>query len=90
MAAIHLKLGPLSGVAPEALRSAYDLAREDSPLKAARLVIEEMPLVVYCPACDAERPATSPQQKQCSACGTVAPRVVSGDELEIAALEIEA
>ncbi len=46
--AIHLKLGPLSGVAKEALLSAYDLARESTPLAACRLMIEEVPIVAYC------------------------------------------
>lgn len=89
VSAIHLKLGPLSGVVPAALLSAYDLAREGSPLQAARLVIEEIPLVVYCPACQANRPAMSLQQLCCSVCGAVAPQVVTGSELEIAALEVE-
>ena len=87
--AIHLRLGPLSGVVPEALRSAYGLAREGSSLAGAGLVIEEVPLIVYCPACDAERSAVSVQQLCCVECGTVTPQVVSGRELDIAALEIE-
>ena len=55
VAAIHLRLGPLAGVVKEALLSAFELAREGSPLAAARLVIEEVPVVVYCPRCAAER-----------------------------------
>ena len=30
--AVHLRIGALSGVVPEALESAYELARENSPL----------------------------------------------------------
>lgn len=88
--AIHLKLGPLSGVVPQALQSAYGLAREGSALRGAGLVIEEVPLIVYCPACDAERSAISVQQLCCAQCGTVTPHIVSGHELDIAALEIQA
>jgi hydrogenase nickel incorporation protein HypA/HybF len=87
--AIHLRLGPLSGVVKEALRSAYDLAREGSPLNEAELVIEEVPLVAYCPVCTAERTVQSIQQLCCPACGSPTPEVVRGRELEVTALEIE-
>ncbi len=87
--AIHLKLGPLSGVVKGALLSAYELAREGSPLAGARLLVEDVPVVAYCPACAAERPVASVQELCCSACGTPAPEVVTGRELDIAALELE-
>jgi hydrogenase nickel incorporation protein HypA/HybF len=89
VAAIHLRLGPLSGVVPEALRSAYELAREGSPLNAAELVIEEVPLVTYCPTCAAERAPPSAQWLCCPDCGTPTPEVVRGRELEVVALEVE-
>ena len=87
--AIHLRLGPLSGVVKDALRSAYELAREGSSLSAAELVIEEVPLVAYCPACAAQRAPPSAQQLCCPVCGTPTPEVVRGRELEVVALEIE-
>jgi hydrogenase nickel incorporation protein HypA/HybF len=89
VAAIHLRLGPLSGVVPAALRSAYELACEGSDCGSPALVVEEVPVVVYCPACAAERALPSVQELCCPACGTPTPRVVRGRELEIVALEIE-
>lgn len=87
--AIHLKLGPLSGVDGQALLSAYELAREGSALEGSHLVIEEVPVVAFCPACAAERGIISVQEVCCSACGTPTPQIVSGRELEIIALELE-
>ena len=87
--AVHLKLGPLSGVVREALVSAYELAREGSEVETSRLAIEETPLVVRCPACGGPRPAVSVQQLCCAECGAPAEVVVSGRELEVVALEIE-
>jgi hydrogenase nickel incorporation protein HypA/HybF len=87
--AIHLRLGALSGVALEALRSAYELAREPTSLAAAELVIEEVPLVTYCPVCASEQMPLSPSELRCPTCGTPTPTVVRGRELEVAALEIE-
>ena len=89
VAAIHLRLGRLSGVVGEALRSAYELAREGTPLERAELVIAETPLAAWCPACAAERTLASPQALCCPDCGTPTPEVVSGRELEVVALEIE-
>jgi hydrogenase nickel incorporation protein HypA/HybF len=87
--ALHVRVGPLSGVVNEALASAYELAREGSPLADARLVIEETPLVIHCPACGQERPAVSVYQLCCAECGTPAARVTGGRELELFALEID-
>jgi hydrogenase nickel incorporation protein HypA/HybF len=90
VAAVHLKLGPLAGVVKEALVWAYDLAREGTPLAAAELVVEEVPLVAYCRACAAERAPASVQELRCTACGAPTPEIVGGRELEVVALEIEA
>src|SRR5438552_4198388 len=89
VAAIHLKLGPLSGVAKESLRSAYQLAREASALSAAELVIEDAPLVVACLGCRARRTLPSPQELRCPVCGTPTPDVIHGREMQLVALEIE-
>lgn len=87
--AVHLKVGPLSGVVPAALRSAFELAREPEPaVAAAELVIEEVPVVARCSACAAERAVSFPELR-CPACGGPTPDVVRGRELEVVALEIE-
>jgi hydrogenase nickel incorporation protein HypA/HybF len=86
--AVHLRLGPLSGVVKAALVSAFGLAREGTPLENAELVVEEVPLVGYCPACAADR-TLEPPLLLCPACGTPTPEVVSGRELEVTALEVE-
>jgi hydrogenase nickel incorporation protein HypA/HybF len=90
LVAIHVRLGPLSGVVKESLLSAYDLAREQTDLADCRLEIEEMPIVIYCEHCGGERQPESPHLLLCARCGAPAARVVSGDELELTALEVEA
>jgi hydrogenase nickel incorporation protein HypA/HybF len=87
--AVHLRLGPLSGVVKDALLSAYDLAREGTPLARADLVVEEVPVVAYCPACAAERTPTSFPLLICPDCGGPTPEVMRGRELEVFALETE-
>jgi hydrogenase nickel incorporation protein HypA/HybF len=86
---IHLRLGPLAGVVKEALLGAYELAREESMLKDAELIIEEVPVLATCPTCQATRAVVSVQQLCCAECGTPTPEVQSGRELELVALEIQ-
>jgi hydrogenase nickel incorporation protein HypA/HybF len=89
VAAVRLRLGRLSGVVKDALVSAYDLARENTPLDSAELVVEEVPAIVWCPACAAERAPPSAQELCCPVCGAPTPRVVRGRELEVVALEMD-
>lgn len=88
IAAVHLKLGPLSGVVKEALLSAYGLAREGTAFEACELVIEEMPITVFCPSCEAPRRVESMQDHRCVDCGTLACKILTGQELEVSAMEI--
>jgi hydrogenase nickel incorporation protein HypA/HybF len=87
--AVHVKLGPLSGVVKEALTSAYEMAREGSPVAQSRLVIEDVPLVIRCQQCEMETPVPSVYDLRCPRCGTPSADVVSGRELEVTAMEIE-
>src|SRR5947209_5076112 len=82
---VHVKLGALSGIVKEALVSAYELAREGTSLAQAQLVIEQVPIVAFCPACAVERTLISMQELRCPSCGAATPRVVSGRELEVVA-----
>ena len=88
--ALHLKLGPLSGVVREALLFSFELAAAGTAIEGARLDIEEVPVVVFCQNCKTERPLPSLQSFLCPACGTPTPDVVQGRELELAALEVTA
>jgi hydrogenase nickel incorporation protein HypA/HybF len=89
VSAVHLKLGALSGVVKEALLSSYEMACEDTPLRGSRLIVEEVPIVVFCVPCQARRGLTSSQWFCCPECGTPSSEVVQGKELEVVALEIQ-
>jgi hydrogenase nickel incorporation protein HypA/HybF len=89
VAAVHLKLGRLSGVVKEALVSAYELAREGTALAQAELRIEEVPLILHCSTCTADVEPASPFELCCPRCGAWTNEIVRGRELEVAALEIE-
>lgn len=87
--ALHLRLGPLSGVVREALLFSFDVAIADTPLADATLTIDDVPLVARCTQCAADRTLPSPQLLCCPVCGTPTPEILSGRELELFALEME-
>jgi hydrogenase nickel incorporation protein HypA/HybF len=89
IAAVRLRLGLLSGVVKEALLFSYGVACEDTPLAGSRLIVEEVPGEVYCPACNARRLIRSSEWYCCSQCGSAAEEIVQGKEVEIVSLEVE-
>jgi hydrogenase nickel incorporation protein HypA/HybF len=88
--AVHLKLGVFSGVDRDALSFAYELACEGSALEGSRLVIETIPLVIYCAVCQKDRTPPSVYQLSCPDCGSPSQKIVTGKEIEVASLEIAA
>ncbi len=87
--AVHLKLGALSGVVKEALLASYEIACDESALKGSTLVIIEIPVLIFCSGCQAQRPISSMQLFCCAECGTPSSEIVQGREIEVVALEIE-
>ena len=88
--AVHLKLGELAGVVKEALLSSYEMAAEESVVKGSRLLIESIPVSIFCPSCRSEQALTTIQNFCCPQCGAAASEVTHGKELEVVALEIAA
>jgi hydrogenase nickel incorporation protein HypA/HybF len=89
LSAVHLKLGALAGVVKGALLSSYEIACAGTSLEGSRLVIEEVPVVVYCKQCLAPRPLPSIQLFICPECGDPVSEVLEGRELQVFALEIQ-
>lgn len=88
VAAVHVRLGPLSGVVADALASAYGMAAEATEFAGSSLLIEHAPIRIYCGKCASEQPAVSLQHMACAVCGTPSGDVRSGSELEVFALEL--
>jgi len=89
VSAVHLRLGALSGVVKDALLFSYEVACQDTPLQGSRLLIEEVPVAVFCPQCRARRVLESVQSFTCPECGALTGDVLQGKELEVFALEVE-
>ena len=87
--AVHLRLGSLSGVVKDALLFSYEMACQDTPLQGSQLIVEDLPVIVFCSQCQQQRTLNSVQSFACPECGTPTMDIRQGKELEVFALEIE-
>ena len=88
VSAVYLQLGRLSGVVKDALLASYDIAAAGTALEGSRLVIEEVPIVAYCPKCQARRGVDSQAWFVCPECRSPISEILEGKELQVRALEI--
>jgi hydrogenase nickel incorporation protein HypA/HybF len=84
---VVLRIGPLSGVEPQLLAQAFPLARAGTVAAAAELEIENLPVRVKCEQCGAETDASA-NRLLCGRCGDWHTRLLSGDELLLASVEL--
>ncbi len=89
VADVYLGIGPLSGVVPQLLSDAFSVARAGTCANAATLHIHENEIVVRCLSCGRESPAKA-NHLLCSHCGEWQTELVSGDELLLERVELEA
>ncbi len=85
---IVLAVGPLAGVEPDLLRNAWPLAAAGTIAAGAALEIRATDLVVRCTQCGRESRAAA-NRLLCAHCGDYRTRIVSGDEMILARLELE-
>jgi hydrogenase nickel incorporation protein HypA/HybF len=86
--AVRVDVGVLSGVVPDALRFAWDLACEGTRLDGAGLEIREIPLMVHCESCEADRTLPGIDRLRCPVCGEATPVIVAGKELNLREVEM--
>jgi hydrogenase nickel incorporation protein HypA/HybF len=85
---IRVRIGPLAGVVPELLGSAFPLAAAGSRMERAVLDLVAAPIKVRCQTCGAETEAAM-NRLVCGACGDWHTQIVSGDELLLESVELE-
>ena len=86
--AVHLRVGALSGIAPDALRFSWKLATVGTLAADSALEIEDVPLVVYCERCESERTPRGGTGLLCPECESACPTIVRGRELQLVAVEV--
>lgn len=89
VAVVHIKVGALSGVVPEALTFAYDIAREGTILADSKLAIQWIPVRIFCQTCNRIIDLPGIQSFVCPACGNGSSDLRSGRELDLVCLEVK-
>lgn len=85
---IRVRIGPLAGVVPELLATAFPLAAAGSRMQHAALEFAHAPIQVRCQSCGAETEAAM-NRLICGACGDWHTQIISGDELLLESVELE-
>ncbi len=83
---LWLRIGELSGVEVDLLRTAYEMCRERTICDGAPLEVRQEPARWTCPQCAVEIPRGA--RLECPACGQAA-RLASGDEIMLDRIEME-
>ena len=84
---IRVEIGQLSGVVPDAMLFAFDIATAGTALEGAVLEIDERAGRIRCRDCGTRSP--SPDLLLLCACGSAAVEVVAGRELRVVSVELE-
>jgi hydrogenase nickel incorporation protein HypA/HybF len=84
--ALRLRIGALSGVDGNLLRTAYEMCTPGTLCEGAALEIEEVPARWQCPRCGANPSAG--QRLACASCGTGL-ALVEGDEIVLEKIDLE-
>ncbi|MEU6405112.1 hydrogenase maturation nickel metallochaperone HypA [Streptomyces sp. NPDC046985] len=87
VSAVTVRVGELSGVVPDALDFAFEVARQGTALAGARLVVELVSAQAYCTPCAAEFAVGTPPFFWCPRCDRPSQELRSGRELEITGIE---
>jgi hydrogenase nickel incorporation protein HypA/HybF len=85
---VGLRIGELSGVDPESLRFGFDALVKDSDLEPLRLEVEYVARTQQCLDCELVF-AADRYTLECPACASLRGHCVTGDELDIAYIELE-
>jgi len=85
---VGVRLGDLSGVDADALTFCFEALVKETDLATAAFEIERRPQHNKCPRCGKEFVVVN-YESACPACGDPETEFVSGDELELAFVEVE-
>ena len=85
---VNVEIGRLSGVEPELLSRAFEIARFGTCAEHAVLSLAVLEITVRCADCGAASSAR-PNRLLCGACGGYRTQVLEGNELRLRAIELD-
>lgn len=87
--AVGVRVGTLSGVAPDALLFCFDVVTRGTPLDGAALAVERVPVAIWCPTCAATLELAEAPPFRCPRCDRPSADLRRGRELELAWYELD-
>ena len=84
---VKIKVGRLSNILPDSLSFCYEALTSQTDLEGSKLIINESPLVISCPNCEAEI-EMEPPVFVCPTCGNSQIKIISGTELYVEEIEL--
>jgi hydrogenase nickel incorporation protein HypA/HybF len=85
---VRIKIGEMSGILPDALRTAFKILTDRDDMNGAHLNIDISALIGYCRGCEKEFKITD-YRFTCPECGKEDIEVVSGREMTIVEIEVD-
>jgi hydrogenase nickel incorporation protein HypA/HybF len=85
---VGIRIGALTAVDKSALQFCFEVLTRDTELGRLKLEVDCVPRRHRCPNCPNEFEVKD-YDFDCPRCGSFAPECISGDELELAFLEVE-
>lgn len=84
---LMMRIGPLSGVVPEALEFAFEVVARGTMAEGARLEIERVPILCHCAACAREFEAAD-MLCECPECHQPSSEIRRGREMHLMSVEV--
>ncbi|WP_457564739.1 hydrogenase maturation nickel metallochaperone HypA [Caminibacter sp.] len=85
---LEIKIGILSGVEPELLKTAFDTFKEGTMCEEAEFVMKIQPVVVRCEECG-EESTLHKDEYLCPKCGSGKIKIIDGEDMYLMSLELE-
>lgn len=85
---VGVRIGELSGVDVDALQFGFEMIVKDTDWEHLVLALEHVPRMQRCPACRHEFRMTE-YDPQCPKCGEFKTECISGEDLDIAYMEVD-
>lgn len=85
---VRVKVGKASGILPDALLFAFDIAKAGTLASQAELIIEHVAIGGFCSDCGSQFDSEKRYIYSCPACKSTAIKITRGDELQIIDMEV--
>ena len=88
VATVYVRIGQLRQVVPDTLVFCWTLVVEGTELDGAALEVDRVAALLRCQSCAAEFGLVPPTSLACAACGHLGTDVLTGEELDVTALDL--